>query len=68
MAKITLVTGGSAGIGRAISHRRAKYGYALVVHYSGNAEKADEVVQAVKHSGGRPISVGGDNSKEDEFD
>jgi hypothetical protein len=37
-------------------------------NYSGNAEKADEVVQAVKHSGGRAISVGGDFSKEDEFD
>ncbi len=43
MAKITLVTGGSGGIGRAISDRRAKDGYALAVHYSGNAEKADEV-------------------------
>jgi 3-oxoacyl-[acyl-carrier protein] reductase len=68
MAKIALVTGGSVGIGRAISDRRAKDGYALAVHYSGNAEKADEVIQAVKHSGGRAISVGGDISKEDEFD
>jgi len=68
MAKIALVTGGSVGIGGAISDRRAKDGYALAVHYSGNAEKADEVVQAVKHSGGLAISVGGDISKEDEFD
>ena len=68
MAKIAVVTGGSGGIGRAISDRLAKNGYALAVHYSGNGEKADEVVQAVMHSGGRAISVGGDISKEDEFD
>jgi 3-oxoacyl-[acyl-carrier protein] reductase len=71
MAKIALVTGGSGAIGREISARLAKDGYALAVHYSANAEEADEadeVVQAVKHSGGRAISVGGDISNEDEFD
>jgi 3-oxoacyl-[acyl-carrier protein] reductase len=68
MAKIALVTGGSGAIGRAISDRLAKDGYALAVHYSANAEEADEVVQAVKHSGGRAISVGGEISNEDEFD
>ena len=62
------MTGGSGGIGRAIPDRLAKDGYALAVHHSANAEKADEVAQAVKHSGGRAISVGGDISKEDEFD
>jgi 3-oxoacyl-[acyl-carrier protein] reductase len=68
MAKIAVVTGGSGGKGRAISDRLAKDGYALAVDYSGNVEKADEVVQAVKHSGGRAVSVGADISKEDEFD
>lgn len=40
MAKVALVTGGTRGIGRAISERLAKDGYAVAANYAGNDEAA----------------------------
>lgn len=40
MAKVALVTGGTRGIGRAISERLAKEGYRVAANYAGNDEAA----------------------------
>jgi acetoacetyl-CoA reductase len=40
MAKVALVTGGTRGIGRAISERLVKDGYRVAANYAGNAEAA----------------------------
>jgi acetoacetyl-CoA reductase len=40
MAKVALVTGGTRGIGRAISERLAKDGYKVAANYAGNDEAA----------------------------
>lgn len=62
MSKTAIVTGGSGGIGRAVINRLAADGFATVVHYSGNAHQAEEVVQEVTTKGGRAIAIAADIS------
>ncbi|MCH8619565.1 SDR family oxidoreductase [Undibacterium sp. TS12] len=59
-SKTAIVTGGSRGIGQAISLRLAADGFAVVVNYAGNAVKAQETVNAIHAAGGRAIAVQGD--------
>jgi 3-oxoacyl-[acyl-carrier protein] reductase len=58
--KVAIVTGASGGIGRAVALRLARDGFAVVVHYSGNAGKADEAVSEIMHAGGMAIAVQAD--------
>jgi 3-oxoacyl-[acyl-carrier protein] reductase len=60
MSKTAIVTGGSGGIGRAVVHRLASDGFAIVVHYSVNAQRAEEVVKEVAFQGGQAIAIGAD--------
>lgn len=60
MSKTAIVTGGSGGIGRAVVHRLATDGFTVVVHYSGNAQRAEEVVKEVASQGGRAIAIAAD--------
>ncbi|UYQ76111.1 SDR family oxidoreductase [Glutamicibacter sp. JL.03c] len=62
--RVALVTGGSGGIGQAVVRRLADDGYAVGVHYSGNQERAQDLVQQITGNGGRAISVHGDISDE----
>jgi 3-oxoacyl-[acyl-carrier protein] reductase len=55
--KVAIVTGASGGIGRPVAIRLAHDGFAVVVHYAGNAAKAEEVVAEIKAGGGRAIAV-----------
>lgn len=57
--KIVLVTGGSRGLGRAISVRLAKdHNYHVLVNYSSNAAAADETVKMVEEVGGTAEPIG----------
>ena len=42
MARVAIVTGGTRGIGEAISMRLQKMGHTVVANYAGNDEKARE--------------------------
>jgi 3-oxoacyl-[acyl-carrier protein] reductase len=55
-----IVTGASRGIGRAVALRLASDGFAVVVNYSGNRDKAMEVVAEIGMEGGRGTAVQAD--------
>ena len=58
--KVALVTGGSRGIGRAISLALAADGAIVGVHYGRNRAEADKVVGDIKAKGGDAFAVGAD--------
>jgi 3-oxoacyl-[acyl-carrier protein] reductase len=51
--KFALVTGGSRGIGRAVSLRLAKAGYTVIINYQSNEQAAQETLQAIQSQGGQ---------------
>lgn len=55
--KTALVTGGSRGIGRAISQRLASDGAFVVIHYGGNEAAASETLKSIEEAGGRALLV-----------
>ena len=62
--RVAIITGGSGGIGRASASRLAADGLAVVVHYSGNAARAQSVVDEITSAGGRATAFGGDVAEE----
>jgi NAD(P)-dependent dehydrogenase (short-subunit alcohol dehydrogenase family) len=61
-----LVTGASRGIGAATAKLAAGKGYAVAVNYLADRGAAELVVEDIRASGGRAISVQGDVSNEDD--
>lgn len=66
MQKIVLVTGGSRGIGAAVSLLAARQGWAVAVNYSHQAQAAQEVVKQILDQGGRAMALQADVSQEDQ--
>ena len=58
--RLALVTGGSRGIGRAISLELAAAGARVGVNYASNAAAADEVVGAIREAGGEAVALQAD--------
>ncbi len=50
--KYALVTGGSRGIGRAVSIKLASMGYHVLINYVSNKAEADRTLQMVRDAGG----------------
>jgi 3-oxoacyl-[acyl-carrier protein] reductase len=63
-ARIAIVTGGSRGIGRAISERLAADGFGITIAYASNATEADGTVARIRTAGGSAIAVRADVSDE----
>lgn len=55
--KSAIVTGASRGIGREIAILLGKEGARVAVNYSGSKEKAEEVVELIKQSGGDAFAI-----------
>jgi len=58
--RVAIVTGGSRGLGRAITRRLADGGYAVVVNYAHNQRAADAAVDEVLAANGTALAVRGD--------
>src|SRR5690606_36472683 len=63
--RVAIVTGGSRGIGRAISERLAADGIAVAVNYASGSDAAEETVADIVAAGGRAIAVHTDVADED---
>jgi 3-oxoacyl-[acyl-carrier protein] reductase len=61
-----IVTGASGGIGQGIAVRLAAQGFAVIVHYSGNAEKAGETVNLIQAAKGRAKAVFADITRRED--
>lgn len=60
--RVAIVTGGSRGIGRAISISLAREGCKVAVNYLSNREAAEETLSTIEADGGEAIAVQGDVS------
>ena len=61
--KTAIVTGGSRGIGRAITEKLPERGAVVVVNYTASSAAAGDVAQAITKAGGKAIAIKADVSK-----
>ena len=64
--RTAVVTGGSGGIGRAVSERLAADGMSVLVHYADNPARAEEVVTAITNAGGTAAAAQADVADEND--
>ncbi|NTJ43279.1 SDR family oxidoreductase [Agrobacterium larrymoorei] len=62
---VLLVTGGSRGIGAAVSRLAAKRGWRVLINYAVNEGAAQAIADEISHSGGIARIVQGDTGTED---
>ncbi|AIQ88894.1 MULTISPECIES: SDR family oxidoreductase [Methylobacterium] len=62
--RVAIVTGGSRGIGQAVSLLLAERGYAVCLSYVSDAAAAKTVVDAITAKGGKALAVKGDVGSE----
>ena len=62
--RVAVVTGGSRGIGRAVSTRLAREGFAVVVNSASGGAAATATVDEIEGAGGRAIAVQADVADE----
>ena len=65
--KVALVTGGSRGIGSAISLELGKPEFIVIVNYNHSKEHADNVVDQIRSNGGEAYSVQGNIASPEEI-
>ena len=68
MERITLITGGSRGIGAAAAKLCAEAGHAVAVNYVTNADKAEAVAATIRDAGGIAMTVQADTGDESQVE
>jgi len=66
MSNVTIVTGGSRGIGAATAKACAEAGHKVAVNYIAHSNAADRVVDAIRDTGGEAITFKADTAVEAE--
>ncbi len=66
--RVSLITGGSRGIGQAIALQFSSQGLRVAVNYISNRSAADEVVKIIEDDGGSAVAVQGDVTKRDDVE
>ncbi len=66
--KVSLVTGASRGIGKAIALEMAREGADVIVNYNHSQDKAIEVTRAIEALGRRALAIRADVSKADDVE
>ncbi|WP_019552642.1 SDR family oxidoreductase [Propionispira raffinosivorans] len=61
--KVAIITGSSRGIGRVVAEQLADLGANVVINYSSNRQKADDVVEGILKKGSKAVALHADLSK-----